>query len=245
MDDITEPIPALRDGVAEASDITKPTNAKDVAAALAGRVPMHLFPMTALIEGNLGFLEGALKYGAYNYRVGGVQATVYFSAMMRHMVAWLNGEDIDPKSRLNHVTKAMCCCAVLIDAINGGHLKDDRPVAGPEAEMLEEYTDHVRWLVESFPDPVAPFLATDYPVAEEAEEPETQSPPVHYYVEGTTIQAIAGAHVFDDGRYAIQLHEGGWIMVDEKEGQRIFGDPKGVMLTRGTRLPFGGTLEEG
>lgn len=115
----------------------KESNPKDEAAALDGRVPLSLFPDTARIAGAMAFLEGKEKYGRYNYRVVGVKSSVYVEALERHMTAWWNGEDIDEKSGLNHLWKAIACVAILIDAMETGMLTDDRPPRAPVQEMLE------------------------------------------------------------------------------------------------------------
>lgn len=102
----------------------KETNPKD--ALGSGRVPMGLFPDTAVIAGSMAFLEGALKYEPYNWRRAGVRASIYVEALRRHMAAWWNGEDMDHKSGLNHLWKALACLAILIDAQEYGMLTDDR-----------------------------------------------------------------------------------------------------------------------
>ena len=154
----------MRDPNADVSDITKPTNPKDVAAAIAGRVPMHLMPDSAVIAGNMAFLEGALKYGAYNWRVAGVQATVYLSALRRHLAAWYNGEDMDDESGLPHLWKALSCLVILIDANQVGCLKDDRPVVGEESGMLAALKKVVQELMAKHPDPKGPYTQAEHGV---------------------------------------------------------------------------------
>lgn len=126
------------------SDNWKDTNPKDVTAASEGRVPIGLFPETAVIAGTMAMWEGACKYGRYNYRVAGVSASVYYGALGRHMKAWYNGEDIDPKSGLPHLWKALACLGILIDADECGMLHDDRPPEAPVADMLERLAPLVR-----------------------------------------------------------------------------------------------------
>lgn len=125
-------------------DNWKETNPKDVAAAVAGRVPLGLFPDTARIAGAMAMWEGACKYGRYNYRVAGVLSSVYHDALMRHMTAWWNGEDVDEKSGLPHLSKALACIAILIDAAACHKLTDDRPPRAPVARMLDELETTVR-----------------------------------------------------------------------------------------------------
>jgi hypothetical protein len=60
-------------------------------------------------------LEGAarvLKFGASKYRRGnwakGMSWSVVFDCLLRHMVAWQRGEELDPESGLPHLDHAMC-----------------------------------------------------------------------------------------------------------------------------------------
>ena len=55
---------------------TKDTNPKD--AIGCKKVPIHVIPFQVLNEVGLALLEGSLKYGAYNWRVAGVRASIYF-----------------------------------------------------------------------------------------------------------------------------------------------------------------------
>lgn len=115
---------------------TKPSNPKD--ALGVKKLPVHLFPQTAIVAGSMAFLEGAAKYGKYNYRIAGVRASIYIDALERHLFAWTNGEDIDPESGLPHLWKMLACIAVLIDAEACGMLTDDRPPKAPVAEMMSQ-----------------------------------------------------------------------------------------------------------
>jgi hypothetical protein len=103
----------------------KPSNPKD--AIGIRKAPLSVVPMEVIAEVGVGMLEGACKYGRHNFRAIGVRASVYFDATMRHMIAWWEGEDIDPDSKLSHVTKAICSLVVLRDAIIQSKFEDDRP----------------------------------------------------------------------------------------------------------------------
>ena len=133
-------------GFAEAYADLKPTNPKD--ALGSGRVPMSLFPDTVVALGSMAFLEGALKYGRYNWRDAGVRASIYADAAKRHMADWWNGEDVDPDSGLHHLVKALACIAILIDADVCDKFVDDRPTGAPFAELIKELTPMVAELKE-------------------------------------------------------------------------------------------------
>jgi hypothetical protein len=118
---------------------TKDTNPKDRVAS--SRMPFDLFPHTARIAANLAFLEGALKYGRYNWRVAGAQASVYYNSVNRHLEKWFAGEWSDPKTKIPHLGSAIAGLAVLLDAHHFGVLTDDRPPTDFEQTPSEDYED--------------------------------------------------------------------------------------------------------
>ena len=72
--------------------------------------------------------SGADKYTAFNWGEAGVSASVYYDAIMRHLLAWYTGEWEDPDSGLPHLAHIMAGCAIAIDCHELGNLDDDRPV---------------------------------------------------------------------------------------------------------------------
>lgn len=117
-------------------DGTKASNPKE--AFGDAKMPMDLLPDTAVVQFNLAFLEGALKYGQYNWRIAGVSARTYIRAARRHMSKWWNGQDADPKTRIHELASAGACLAIIIDAELCGKLTDDRP---PRADMEKVLAD--------------------------------------------------------------------------------------------------------
>lgn len=109
----------------------KPTNPKDPFGVR--KAPMSTVPAPVLAEIGVAMLEGSCKYGRHNYRACGVRASVYYDAAMRHLMAWWEGEDIDPDSGMSHITKAMSSLVVLRDAMIRGMVEDDR--APPSADF--------------------------------------------------------------------------------------------------------------
>lgn len=105
--------------------MNKPSNPKDIIGVR--KAPMSALPANVLAEVGVAMLEGATKYGRHNFRAVGVRASVYYDALMRHMFAWWEGEDIDPDSRMSHITKAISSLVVLRDSMIRGNLEDDRP----------------------------------------------------------------------------------------------------------------------
>jgi hypothetical protein len=132
----------------------KDTNPKD--AIGVKKVPLSVVPMPVVMEAGLGMMEGGLKYGRHNYRVSGIRASVYFDATMRHMTDWWEGEDIDPASRLSHVTKAISSLFVLRDAMMNEMWVDDRPPRSKPGWM-ETMNRHAGELIDMFPEPAAAY----------------------------------------------------------------------------------------
>lgn len=127
---------------------TKPTNPKD--AVGIKKAPMSTVPAGVLAEVGVAMLEGASKYGRHNFRVAGVRASVYYDGVMRHLMAWWEGEDIDPDSGLSHVVKAITSLTVLRDAMLQEMWADDRPprsapfyprLNAAAAEIVDRYAD--------------------------------------------------------------------------------------------------------
>ena len=114
---------------------TKPTNPKDAIGAT--KCPIHLFPMTATIAGAMVLLHGAMKYGRSNWRAVGVRKSIYYDAMMRHMAADFEGEELDAESGLPHTWHALACLAILIDAKAAGKLNDDGQYPGGFRSILD------------------------------------------------------------------------------------------------------------
>lgn len=128
---------------------TKETNPKD--AIGSGKLPLELVPESAICEESLAFLEGALKYGRFNWRIGGVRASIYKAAFLRHMAKWWNGSNTDPLTRVTHLGNARACLGILIDAEWSGMLTDDRPPAQPGIEAhIDGLVDVVTHLKELF-----------------------------------------------------------------------------------------------
>lgn len=94
---------------------------------------MTKLPAIGVAHGNLAMMDGASKYGPYNWREPGkpIQATRYIDAIRRHLDAWLEGEEVAPDSGVHHLGHALAGCAMILDAQSGGFLQDDRPIPNP------------------------------------------------------------------------------------------------------------------
>jgi len=94
-------------------------------------------------------MDGARKYGPYNWREKKVLMRVYIAACQRHLAELLDGEDIDPISGCYHVGHGLACLGIIADAMFTGNLEDDRPVPGPAGRMIREFEKEQGYVVPS------------------------------------------------------------------------------------------------
>ena len=97
----------------------------------AGKVDWTLVPFEAL-EGMAQVLEfGAKKYDRWNWTTGGgFLWTRVLASCLRHLFAFMRGEDNDPESGLSHISHAQCNLLFLAYYIRNKNKdsKDDRNV---------------------------------------------------------------------------------------------------------------------
>ena len=130
--------------------VDKDTNPKD--AIGTKKLPLHLVPESGVAMTAMAFVEGALKYGQYNWRVAGVRNSVYLSAMRRHYAKYLNGEDVDVKTGVSHLASICACAMIIMDARLCGKLTDDRPPRAPVGGLVDLLAEDVVRLQELFKD---------------------------------------------------------------------------------------------
>lgn len=132
----------------------KPSNPKDQFAV--AKLPLHLVPDVLPMFAALAFAEGAAKYGAFNWRETGVRASVYISALRRHLAKWMAGEECDPLTGVPHLASALACIGIILDARMSGVLVDDRPPAQPAlSAAIDAMEVDVRRVLELFQAPSA------------------------------------------------------------------------------------------
>jgi len=139
------------DGHGEATQTSQtsspPTNPKQLYGDK--KVPLGLVPASFMAHTATALLEGALKYGAWNFRAAPVEAMTYAHAAMRHIEKWVNGEECDPLSKVHHLGNAAACMAILLDTLAQGTLIDNRPPAQDLDKLftqLEGTVAHLREL---------------------------------------------------------------------------------------------------
>ena len=88
-----------------------------------GKARMDLLDPDAieLLAAVLAF--GANKYAAHNWR-SGIAFSRLIAALLRHVFAFIRGEDTDTESGLPHIAHAMCCCMFLLGMRKRSELDD-------------------------------------------------------------------------------------------------------------------------
>ncbi len=113
----------------------KPTNPKEAIGVT--KLPLHLVSGVVKAYYAIALHLGATKYGSWNFRPGGARASVYLSALARHVDRWTEGEEYDPVDGTPHLANALACLGILIEAKEGGNLVDDRPPSRPLGAIYE------------------------------------------------------------------------------------------------------------
>ena len=84
----------------------------DMAEAIkhdTGKADWSLMPWEAVEEINKVLAFGAQKYAAHNWQQGtGFKYTRVLNSLLRHVFAYMRGEDLDPESGLSHMAHAGC-----------------------------------------------------------------------------------------------------------------------------------------
>lgn len=129
----------------------KLTNPKDHIGS--SKLHLDLVPESLVVFAAMGFLEGALKYGKYNWRAAGVRLSIYIAALERHKAKFMAGEWADPKTKVPHLASMIACLGIVVDAHVSGKLNDDRPPSQPNLSLfIDEQSELVAHLKELFSD---------------------------------------------------------------------------------------------
>jgi hypothetical protein len=81
-------------------------------------IPLYLY--------SLAHLQGALKYGHYNWRDDPISISTYADAAKRHIDLFVEGQKNASDTGIHNLAHAMTCLSILIDAEFHGCLIDDR-----------------------------------------------------------------------------------------------------------------------
>lgn len=103
--------------------------------------PLSLVPPCFEIYVAMAMKNGAQKYGPYNWRKEKILSMEYLNAAKRHIAAFIDGETNAKDSGQHHLAHAAACMAILLDAFLNDCIKDNRPVPGKTAELIERFTE--------------------------------------------------------------------------------------------------------
>ena len=90
-----------------------------------GKIRMDLLDPYAIEQLAEVLSFGSRKYAAWNW-VGGIAYSRLTAALLRHVFAFLKGEDNDPETGLPHIAHAMCCCMFILGLSKRRDDCDDR-----------------------------------------------------------------------------------------------------------------------
>lgn len=90
-----------------------------------GKPPISLIPREFIEDTALAFQYGAGKYGRHNFRKG-IEISRTLDAAMRHLMAFTDGEDIDPESGQSHLAHAAASIAMTVYNYKNHPKLDDR-----------------------------------------------------------------------------------------------------------------------
>jgi hypothetical protein len=127
------------------SQTQKGTNPKDLLGAK--KVSITKLPAVAILHGAHAMMNGAEKYGPYNWRGNAVIASIYIDAAMRHLLAYFEGEQEAPDSGVHHLGHVIACAAILLDAETTRNLVDDRPLkdyVGAASIVLDDLNKKIK-----------------------------------------------------------------------------------------------------
>jgi len=119
----------------------KSDNPKNILAET--KVNLALLPAAGIIHGAHACMDGASRYGPYNWREKKIALMAYASAAQRHIQSWIDGEDIDP-SGAHHFGHAIAGLAIALDAMECNTAIDDRPKRGCAADVLRRISGQLK-----------------------------------------------------------------------------------------------------
>lgn len=107
------------------------------------KAKLHMIPEEALLGMAQAFMYGAKKYDRFNYRKG-LNYTQLTDSLQRHLLAFLNGEDLDPESGLPH-TFHLLANAAMIEFMRARRPEMDDRYKEPEitVEHISKSTEEI------------------------------------------------------------------------------------------------------
>jgi hypothetical protein len=116
------------------SQVPESSNPKDRIGQ--AKVSLSKISPVAQLHEAMAMMDGAGKYGPYNWREHTVGAMVYIDAIKRHIDSWAEREEEAPDSHVHHLGHARAGLGILLDAQAHHQLLDDRPPSNGEYVAL-------------------------------------------------------------------------------------------------------------
>lgn len=98
-----------------------------------GKLRYDLIPIKSLQSLAWVYTNGAIKYGDRNWEKGILYSRIY-AAMMRHLTAWFDGEDLDKEDGQHHLASVAWGAFALLFYGCARPEMDDRPNKNKEPE---------------------------------------------------------------------------------------------------------------
>lgn len=67
------------------------------------------------------------EYKPFNWRDSEVTASIFYEAILRHLIDWYSSDAIDLKSNVNHMAHIVANGLIILDSVAIGNFIDDRP----------------------------------------------------------------------------------------------------------------------
>jgi len=110
----------------------------------SGKPRMDLIPMKAMEEVASVLTFGAKKYDAWNWSKG-INYSRLNGAALRHLTAFMEGENIDPETGISHIAHAACNMLFLLDMVrNKPDMDDRRFTLQPRPEDIKKVFDELQ-----------------------------------------------------------------------------------------------------
>ena len=89
---------------------------------------MNLLPPKAIIEVSKVLTFGAEKYDAENWRKLDDLQNRYTAGALRHIFAHMDGEQLDPETKLSHLAHALCCLLFKLEIeLENAKIEEEKP----------------------------------------------------------------------------------------------------------------------
>lgn len=96
--------------------------------ATSCKLSITALPQIGVVLGAEAMRDGDSKHGPYNWHYAPISARLLIDGTLRHLFAWMRGEEKASDSGVHHLGHCIARLSILLDAQANGTLIDDRPV---------------------------------------------------------------------------------------------------------------------